>query len=67
MVAAEIPQVEPLVLPNVTVGGLAQPQDTWNAVPVVIHPDAFFTAMEWVPLATFENETPVWKVPPSRL
>ena len=62
-----IPHIELLLLLKVTVGGFAHPQATWKLDPVVVHPEAFFTVIEWVPLATFEKETPVWKVLPSRL
>jgi hypothetical protein len=66
-VTGVIPHVEALMLPRVTDGGFAHPHDTWKLAPVVAQPEAFFTVIEWVPLVTFEKETPVWKVLPSRL
>ena len=37
------PQVLPPVLPSVSVGPLAQPQDTLKLLPVLVHPAAFRT------------------------
>ena len=40
-----MPQVLPLVLFRASAGPLAHPHDTEKMVPVVIHPDAFLTAI----------------------
>lgn len=32
-----------------------------------MHPDEFFTVIEWFPLTTFKKEVPLWYEPPSRL
>lgn len=66
-VTGVIPHVEPLTALKVTDGGFAHPHDTGKLAPIVVQPEAFFTVIVWLPLATFEKDTPVWKVPPSRL
>lgn len=45
-VFAVVPHVLPLVLLRVTAGGLTQPHDTENPVPVVVHPEEFFTVIK---------------------
>lgn len=50
-VSGVIPQVLPLVLLNATAGGFAHPHETEKPVPVVMHPEEFFTVMLWLPLA----------------
>ena len=40
-----VPQVLPLVLLNVTVGPLAQPQPTGFDADIAVHPLAFFTVI----------------------
>lgn len=66
IVTAVVPQVVPELLLNVTVGALTHPHDTWKLAPVVVHPEASRTVIEWVPFATLENEVPPWYAPPSR-
>lgn len=41
----DVVHVVPLLLPNRTVGGLTQPQDTVKGIPVVVQPDEFLTVM----------------------
>jgi hypothetical protein len=38
-----IPQVLPVMLPRVSVGGLIHPHETTKIVPAVVHPAAFLT------------------------
>jgi hypothetical protein len=38
-----VPQVFPLVLPSVRVGGLMHPHDTEKLTPSAVHPDKFLT------------------------
>ena len=42
-VTAVVPQVLPLLLLMIRVGGLIQPHDTEKRVPFVVHPKAFLT------------------------
>jgi hypothetical protein len=42
-VTGVIPQVLPVVLASVRVGGLIHPHDTANTDPFVVHPAAFLT------------------------
>lgn len=66
-VTGVVPQVLPEVLLNIKVGGLAQPHDTVNGLPVFVQPEAFLTVIVYVPLATPVNEVLVWNAPPFRL
>jgi hypothetical protein len=40
------PQVLPVILKSVSVGGLIHPHDTTKIVPTVVHPAAFLTDMK---------------------
>lgn len=54
-----VPQVVPLLLLSVTVGGLVHPQETGNITPTVVHPAEFLTAIKWLPFATAVNTVEV--------
>jgi hypothetical protein len=53
------PHVEPLLVLSVTAGGFTHPHDTEKVTPVVVHPDKFFTVIEWLPLATLLKVVPL--------
>ena len=66
-VTGVVPHVLPLMLLNVTAGGLAHPHDTEKLVPVVSHPEEFFTVIVWLPLATPVKDVADWNAPASSL
>ena len=55
-VTGAVPQVLLLVLLKETAGGFAHPHETEKLVPVVMHPEEFFTVIVWLPLATLLKE-----------
>jgi hypothetical protein len=47
------------MLARVRDGPLAHPHDTEKVLPVVVHPEAFLTVIEWLPFAMPVNVTPL--------
>ena len=66
-VTAVVPQVLPLLLLRVTVGGLIHPHDTEKGAPKVMHPAAFLTVIKQLLLLTDVKTGLVWYAPPLRL
>ena len=58
-VTGPVPQVLPVMLARVRDGPLAHPHDTEKVLPVVVHPEAFLTVIEWLPFAMPVNVTPL--------
>ena len=58
-VTGAVPQVLPLMLLSVREGPFMDPHDTEKLIPVVVHPEAFFTVIEWLAFATPLNVVPV--------
>ena len=53
-----VPHVLPFMLLRVRDGPFIHPQETENVLPVVAHPEAFLTVIEWLPFAIPVNVTP---------
>ena len=66
-VTAVVPQVLPLMLLSITAGPFIHPHDTEKLFPVALHPEAFLTAIVWLPFATPVKMVLDWYVPPSSL
>jgi hypothetical protein len=58
-VTGSVPQVLPVMLLRVRVGPFEHPHDTEKVLPVVVHPEAFLTVIEWLPFAMPVNVTPL--------
>ena len=58
IVTGVVPHVLPDVLLRVSEGALAHPQETSKLLPIVVHPEAFLTVIEWFPFATPVNVSP---------
>ena len=58
-VTGPVPQVLPVMLLRVRDGPFAHPHDTEKVLPVVVHPEAFLTVIEWLPFAMPVNVTPL--------
>lgn len=57
IVTGVMPQVLPLILLSVRAGAFVHPHDTKKLLPVVAHPEAFLTVIEWFPFTTPVNIT----------
>jgi hypothetical protein len=54
-VTGVVPQVAPVLLLRVKVGGLTHPHETEKRGPIVVHPAAFLTTIIWLPFPTPEK------------
>ena len=58
-VTGVVPHVLPFMLLSVRVGPFTHPHETENVLPVVVHPEAFLTVIEWLPFAIPVNVIPL--------